>query len=1030
MKKRSVLRVLALVLCAAMMLTVMPVMPLSADTILPEIWSYYEPPVGGYTPFDMGSMEQVTVPGYPDDPAIEAYYLKPTGDDVSLEADNWTRMDNDEPFEAGVVYACYVTVVLGSDGYAFDENVTINSGYPGTITVDELDGGYLAYWIVFDDVRGFPADTYGIALGDTIVTEENASDILGDGTAQYLPDSRKLILTDCTIDSAFTPATDALIGLYAKGNLTIEINGDCTIDLSGLDASTRSSIGLYCDQVLTVVGDGNFVIQAGDAIGFSCGVTAIENLSLQVGGSWFFGTGKTEVIGSTSCTIHAGGVFMEPTNDIAQLTLSGLTHSIILESGSVETYAFDVAAGETPTTPPHSVDPATYAVHYDDYTFVNLVAQKNPDYTLYVCDVEVTNYNKDDIFGDGTAAYNPATHTLTLEDASIDNASRLTTAYGLSFAAIYAAQPLTIDLVGDNEIDLSALPYPADTEVAALVLCDATHLDIVGDGSLTATAGEADPSTLHYGLLGTYDIDINTTGDLYLSAPDDVAFGAICALNGTLQMEMSGDVSIYNGSSALDKRTDALFANFDIDLVNHSDAVIRTGDHAEDNIALLANHAIRIVNDGNLTIATGDMTSENSNYAIRAPFSISILNSDTLDISAGDAVLNDDAGSYGIKSEGVVRIVNHSTMSVTTGDAGRDSDALEVEDTLRLLGSGTLDVSTGDATYTSAVYFPDLFIGGDGAYTFSTGQASGWSGAVCGKIIQIEDDVTVTINAFGCTNGDVVGLNAYESGLLIETTGEVTVSVGDAGKGEGCRADGIYTSEQPLCLFGEGDVSVTVGGGYNSYAVSCGALLILSPANVSLVASSDVVENSIGIRTTTADPYLLFLGTAPDNIIYIEGATRATDTNPVFISSTYIVQGSTELPAAMETIKLTKENFGTFKALAFTGIVPPEEPSEEPSTEPSEEPSSEPDPSEPISDPISEPNTPAVCGDADGDGGVTMKDVLLARKYIAGLIGPDALDVALADVDGDGSVTMKDVLLLRKFIAGLIDHFPAESAKA
>ena len=101
-------------------------------------------------------------------------------------------------------------------------------------------------------------------------------------------------------------------------------------------------------------------------------------------------------------------------------------------------------------------------------------------------------------------------------------------------------------------------------------------------------------------------------------------------------------------------------------------------------------------------------------------------------------------------------------------------------------------------------------------------------------------------------------------------------------------------------------------------------------------------------------------------------------------------------------------------------VEPSEEPSVEPSEEPSEVPSEEPsvEPSEERSDVSELPQTP---GDADGDGDVTMKDVLLARKLIAGM---DAnADRNALDVDGDGDVTMKDVLLLRKFIAGMIKSF-------
>ena len=61
-------------------------------------------------------------------------------------------------------------------------------------------------------------------------------------------------------------------------------------------------------------------------------------------------------------------------------------------------------------------------------------------------------------------------------------------------------------------------------------------------------------------------------------------------------------------------------------------------------------------------------------------------------------------------------------------------------------------------------------------------------------------------------------------------------------------------------------------------------------------------------------------------------------------------------------------------------------------------------------------------GDANGDGDVNMKDVLIVRKHIAGM--DVEIDKIAADVNGDSSIDMKDVLLLRKFIAQLIADFP------
>ena len=47
-----------------------------------------------------------------------------------------------------------------------------------------------------------------------------------------------------------------------------------------------------------------------------------------------------------------------------------------------------------------------------------------------------------------------------------------------------------------------------------------------------------------------------------------------------------------------------------------------------------------------------------------------------------------------------------------------------------------------------------------------------------------------------------------------------------------------------------------------------------------------------------------------------------------------------------------------------------------------------------------------------------MKDLLFLRKLVAGDEDGDETTRARADVDGDGNITMKDVLLLRKILAG------------
>ena len=62
-------------------------------------------------------------------------------------------------------------------------------------------------------------------------------------------------------------------------------------------------------------------------------------------------------------------------------------------------------------------------------------------------------------------------------------------------------------------------------------------------------------------------------------------------------------------------------------------------------------------------------------------------------------------------------------------------------------------------------------------------------------------------------------------------------------------------------------------------------------------------------------------------------------------------------------------------------------------------------------------------GDANGDGSVNMKDVLLMRKFLAGM--NVSIDEKAADVDVSGTINMKDVLMMRKFLANVIEKLGA-----
>ncbi len=58
-------------------------------------------------------------------------------------------------------------------------------------------------------------------------------------------------------------------------------------------------------------------------------------------------------------------------------------------------------------------------------------------------------------------------------------------------------------------------------------------------------------------------------------------------------------------------------------------------------------------------------------------------------------------------------------------------------------------------------------------------------------------------------------------------------------------------------------------------------------------------------------------------------------------------------------------------------------------------------------------------GDANDDGDLSMKDVLLTRRYIAGLEEDRAIFFVAADIVADDDINSKDVLKMRRIIAGL-----------
>ena len=139
---------------------------------------------------------------------------------------------------------------------------------------------------------------------------------------------------------------------------------------------------------------------------------------------------------------------------------------------------------------------------------------------------------------------------------------------------------------------------------------------------------------------------------------------------------------------------------------------------------------------------------------------------------------------------------------------------------------------------------------------------------------------------------------------------------------------------------------------------------------------------------------------------FVEVKARCYEEIPAMIENNYyitVIGGYGNV--VWDHIKFTKmkARFGTPPSTTTT------EKTEKPTTTvaPTTEPTSAPDVS----------SSDILAGDANDDGGLDMKDVLMMRRYIAGLDAKINLDNA--DFNGDGSIDMKDVLGLRKKLANI-----------
>ena len=194
---------------------------------------------------------------------------------------------------------------------------------------------------------------YGIYVGGIQVNEDNAADVLEDGTVSYDPTTNTLTLNNATITECFTEeffGEDTYFGIYCEANeFNLQLVGENTIYLSeGKD--NDSYYAVYSSGAMNVGGNGSLSVTSFGGI-VAMGNLTVKDCSLDFSGTGVVSMGK---VSFENVTIEAFAAVMAYSDVTVKdsTMVAGTTVVALEETGSllIEDSAITVANGQYGTS--------------------------------------------------------------------------------------------------------------------------------------------------------------------------------------------------------------------------------------------------------------------------------------------------------------------------------------------------------------------------------------------------------------------------------------------------------------------------------------------------------------------------------------------------------------------------------------------------------------------------------------------------------------------------------------------------------
>ena len=443
----------------------------------------------------------------------------------------WIYLEDTEVIEHSVKYR-YVLTLRPNAGYTFPEDITEDN-----VKINEKDSVVLmtfpddAFTTMVEVALEFsyeaPVTDYGIKIADTddfgatvgvLITEENYTDVLGDGTVSYDPTTKTLTLNGYIYAGAGfdEDVAGAIFIDVPEDGMTINLMGNNRIVVN---SSSGTGFSMFGEGNVTVKGSGSLEMQVG-MYGFMMSGDALivdgGNITIKTTGTPSAGLAVNNfIMNSGNLKIDSVFIGIVTMSSAKEIKINGGSLEIgVLSEGNTVAYAtgemlFEAKApdlsdyaGAFKMIASTNAD-GTGAGEYNEellgsYKYIKITEIES--YGIIIADkddsgatvgVLITEENYANVLGDGTVSYDPTTNTLTLNGYKYEGDGLLYEGTKFGINVPESIGTLNIVLKGENIIDVTKTDTLARVRIPSIgVYTWETDVVFSGDGSLVISATE------------------------------------------------------------------------------------------------------------------------------------------------------------------------------------------------------------------------------------------------------------------------------------------------------------------------------------------------------------------------------------------------------------------------------------------------------------------------------------------------------------------------------------------------------------